>query len=135
MARHLYICYRDFTRARVQIAIAAQTLPNNADLLHLTALIDQVQGRWEKATAGLERAVTLDPRNPRILYDLALNYWCLRRYRDYERILDRLVELVPESAIVSVLQSGVRLCREGRFDRLSVLPTRLFLLLQKMTPR
>jgi len=27
MARHLYICYRDFTRARVQIAIAAQTCP------------------------------------------------------------------------------------------------------------
>jgi tetratricopeptide (TPR) repeat protein len=70
-----------------------------ADLLHLTALIDQVQGRWEKATAGLERAVTLDPRNPRILYDLALNYWCLRRYRDYERILDRLVELVPDQPL------------------------------------
>jgi serine/threonine protein kinase len=60
-AFHLYTCYRDFERARVQIAIAAQGLSNNPDLLQLTALIDRVQGRWEKSTAGLNRAATLDP--------------------------------------------------------------------------
>ena len=94
-ARHLYICYRDFERARVQIAIAARALSNSPDLLHLTALIDQVLGRWEKSIAGLEKAATLDPRNPDVLYDLAWTYKCLRRYRDNERILDRLVELEP----------------------------------------
>src|SRR5207245_845203 len=52
---HLYTCYRDFERARVQIAIAAQVLSNNPDLLELTALIDRVQGRWEKSTSGLDR--------------------------------------------------------------------------------
>ena len=98
-AFHLYSCYRDFERARVQIAIAAQALSNNSDLLQLTALIDQVQGRWEKATAGLERAVTLDPRNPEILGSLSDNYWCLRRYRDYERIQDRLAELAPDQPL------------------------------------
>jgi hypothetical protein len=40
-ATHLYYCYRDFERARVQIAIAAQALPNSPDVLELTALIDQ----------------------------------------------------------------------------------------------
>jgi tetratricopeptide (TPR) repeat protein len=30
---------------------------------------------------------------------LADNYWCLRRYRDYERILDRLIELVPDQPL------------------------------------
>ena len=93
---HLYSCHRDFERARVQIAIAAQALSNNPGLLQVTAFIDQVQGRWEKSTAGLERAVTLDPRNPEILSTLADNYCCLRRYRDYERILDRLIDLVPD---------------------------------------
>jgi serine/threonine protein kinase/Tfp pilus assembly protein PilF len=99
VASHLYTCYRDFERARVQIAIAAQDLPNNPELLELTAVIDRVQGRWEKSTAGLERAVTLDPRNPELLATLFDNYWCLRRYRDYERILDRLVELVPDQPL------------------------------------
>ena len=97
-ALHLYVCYRDFERARLQIAIAAQGLSNNIDLIQLTAAIDQVQGRWDKATAGLERAATLDPRNLELLDSLAANYRCLRRYRDHERILDRLIELAPDQA-------------------------------------
>jgi serine/threonine protein kinase len=104
LAFHLYTCYRDFERARVQVAIAAQALPNNPYLLQLTADIDQVQGHWEKATAGLERAATLDPRNPDVLGDLADNYMCLRRYRDYQQILDRLTELEPD-------QPSHRLCK------------------------
>ena len=90
---------RDFERAAVQVTIAAQTMSNNPDLLHLTAVIDQVQGRWEQGTAELERAATLDPRNPDLLNDLAFTYLCLRRYRDNERILDRLIELEPDQPI------------------------------------
>ena len=99
VALHLYTCYRDFGRARVQIDIAAQVLPNNSDLLQLTAVIDRVQGRWEESTTGLQRAATLDPRNPKLLATLSDNYWCLRRYRDYDRILDRLIELVPDQPL------------------------------------
>jgi serine/threonine protein kinase/RNA polymerase subunit RPABC4/transcription elongation factor Spt4 len=104
LAAHLYTCYRDFERARVQVAIAAQALPNNPDLLRLTAEIDQVQGHWEKATTGLEKAATLDPRNPDVLGDLADHYMYLRRYHDYQRILDRLIELAPD-------QPANRLCK------------------------
>jgi serine/threonine protein kinase/Flp pilus assembly protein TadD len=96
VAVHLFYCYHDLQRARVQVAIAAQTLPNNPDLLQLTALIDRTEGRWDKATQGLERAATLDPLNPDILDDLAWFYEDLLRYRDAERILDRLIQLEPE---------------------------------------
>ena len=102
LASHLWACYRDVERARVQIAIAAQNLPNNSDLLELTASIDQVQGRWDKSTAGLERAATLDPRNPEILNALAWNYRFRRRYRDAERILDRLTELDSDQPMLAV---------------------------------
>jgi tetratricopeptide (TPR) repeat protein len=98
-AVHLYFCYRDFERARVQIAIAAQTLPNNSDLLNLTAVIDQVQGRWEESTTVLERAMSLDPRNPEIVNALAYNYFFRRRYRDFDRISERLVALEPDEPL------------------------------------
>jgi serine/threonine protein kinase/Tfp pilus assembly protein PilF len=98
-ALHLYTCYGDFERARVQIAIAAQSLFNSPDLLELTALIDQVQGRWEQATAGLERAASLDPRNPELLNVLAWQYFDVRRYQDAERIQDRLIELEPNQPL------------------------------------
>jgi tetratricopeptide (TPR) repeat protein len=97
LAHHLYYCYRDFERARVQIAIAAQNLSNNADLLELTALIDRRQGRLEKATAAMENAATLDPRNVERLGNLSDLYWALRRYRDAERILDRQIALEPDN--------------------------------------
>ena len=99
IAFHLYYSYRNFERARVQIAIAAQAPLNNPDLLSLTAEIDQRQGRWEKAVAALENAATLDPRNPRLLGDLAQTYEWLRRYRDSERILDRLIALDPDQPL------------------------------------
>jgi serine/threonine protein kinase/Flp pilus assembly protein TadD len=95
MAYHLYYCYRDFERARIQIAIATQGLSNNPELLELTALIDRVQGRWEKSTVGLEKAIMLDPRNLELLGHLEENYSCLRRYRDAERILNQQIELAP----------------------------------------
>ena len=113
LASHLYTCYRDFERAHHIIYIAAETLPNNSDLLELNALIDRVQGRWEKSTAGLERAVTLDPRNPGRLAALSDNYWSLRRYRDYERILDRLIELVPEQPLFPAYRAETAFAERG----------------------
>jgi TolB-like protein len=122
MASHLYICYRDFERARVQIAIAAKNMPNNPDLLHLSALIEQVQGRWEKSIADLERAATLDLRNPDLLDTLERTYFSMRRYRDNARILGRLIELEPdqpahrlskaESAFAERADLGVRALNE-----------------------
>jgi TolB-like protein/Flp pilus assembly protein TadD len=96
MAFHLYYCYRDFEAARVQSAVAAQALTNSPDLLQLTALIDRVQGRWEKAVAALEKATTLDPRNSLLAGDLTDTYWALRRYRDAERIVNRQIEYAPD---------------------------------------
>jgi TolB-like protein/Flp pilus assembly protein TadD len=123
MASHLYICYRDFERASVQIAIAAKNMPNSPDLLHLSALIDQVQGRWEKSVADLERAATLDLRNPDLLDTLARTYFSLRRYQDNERILDQLIKLEPDqpahrlskadSAFAERADLGVRALDEG----------------------
>jgi tetratricopeptide (TPR) repeat protein len=97
MASHLYYSYRNFDRARVQIAIAMQGLSNNPEVLELTASIDRVQGRWEESTTGLERATASDPRNPEVLGQLADNYGRLRRYRDCEEIFNRLIALEPDS--------------------------------------
>jgi tetratricopeptide (TPR) repeat protein len=96
LAAHLYYCYRDFERARVQIAIAGQTLSNNSDLLELAALIDRVQGRWEKSTESLERAISLDPRNVELVGILSDSYGALRRFQDAQRFLDRAIQLQPD---------------------------------------
>ena len=102
IALHLYTCYADLERARVQVAIAARSLLNSPDLFELMALIDQVQGQWDQATTGLEKAVSLDPRNIELLQVLAWQYFYLRRYRDAERIQDRLIELQPDEPLLPI---------------------------------
>ncbi len=99
LAFHLYACYLDYERARAQLAIAAQALPNNPDIVRLTAIIDRRRGRWDKATAGFEKATALDPRNPDVLLQLSYSYECLRRYRDAERIWNRIIELKPDEQL------------------------------------
>ena len=66
-AYHLYDAYRDYKRARVQLAIALRGLPNNSDAmsleatsLHLTVGIHQVT--WASILlAALQRAIKEDP--------------------------------------------------------------------------
>jgi TolB-like protein/Flp pilus assembly protein TadD len=103
-ALHLYTCYRDLERARVQIDIAARDQKNDPDLLELTAMIDRRQGRWKESTSGLEKAVALDPRSPELLELLAENYTSLRRYQDAERIHDRLIELNPDQPFFKIMK-------------------------------
>ncbi len=101
-AFHRYTCYRDYEGALVQISIAERTLPNSSDVLWLRASIDRLQGRWEESTRGLLKAVSLDPRNPVPLENLAINYFWLRRYQDAEQTYDRLIELEPDKSIFKV---------------------------------
>src|SRR3981081_2341287 len=48
-ARHLYLAYRDYDRARVQLAIARRGLPNDVEAIVLAAYMDRRQGNFEKA--------------------------------------------------------------------------------------
>src|SRR5438067_8993760 len=43
---HLYWGYSDYARARAELALAQQSLPNHAQAFELAGLIDRRQGRW-----------------------------------------------------------------------------------------
>jgi len=90
-----YHGHRDYARAREQLAIARQTLPNNAEVCSLTGYIDRRQGRWADSLTNLQRAVELDPRNFKVLGDLSTLYDMLRRYDDKERLFDRAIAINP----------------------------------------
>jgi tetratricopeptide (TPR) repeat protein len=112
-AFHLYICYRDYQKARLHIAIAKQALPNSADALALGGYLDRRQGRWAESTNALERAINLDPKNPEILNQLVGSYQYLRQYRDSEKIYDRLIALEPEEPGLNVQKAALSLDEKG----------------------
>jgi serine/threonine protein kinase/tetratricopeptide (TPR) repeat protein len=112
-ARHLYYAYRDYEKARVQIAQAERALPNSSDALTLLAMVDRRQGRWEESTKGLERAVTLDPLNLETATRLFENYICLRRFREAENAISRLGELEPDEPDLGVKRALCAFAERG----------------------
>ena len=96
-AGHLYRGYLDYQGALAELEIARQTLPNDARLFELKGYIERRRpgGNQEEALLNLEQAIDLDPRNVFLLQQTALSYEALRRYRDEEAILDRLLAIQP----------------------------------------
>jgi serine/threonine protein kinase len=112
-AFHLYACYKDFANARAHIAIAAQSVPNSSDLLQLSALIDQVQGRWDSATVSLEKALNMDPRNAELLESLADHYSNLRRFKDADQLRKSLIEMHPDQPLFALNRADAAFCYNG----------------------
>jgi serine/threonine-protein kinase len=95
LADYYYHGFRDYERARTELAIARRTLPNNAEVFEYTGYIDRREGHWEQATRNLERALELDPRNFFTLHQMALTYQSQRRYADEAGTYDRALTIVP----------------------------------------
>jgi len=85
-----------------------RALPNSSDALTLAAMIDRRQGRWDESTKGLERAVSLDPRNLEIITRLFENDLALRRFREAEDTSDRLVKLGTDKPGLSLKRAACR---------------------------
>ena len=109
LALHLYWGYFDFDRARSELAIARQTLPNNPQLFEVTGWIDRRQGRWADAVRDFERASELDPRNFFLARNLAGAFFGLRAYDQTSKALDRAYALNPNDI-------GNRIDRGGELE-------------------
>ena len=107
LADYYYHCFRDYGRARAELAIARRTLPNNAEVFEYSGYIDRREGHWEEATRNLERALELDPRNFFTLQQLALTYQSLHRYDDAARTYDRALTIVPGDPLTRISRAQV----------------------------
>ncbi len=109
LAQHLYRGYRDYGRARQELAIAKKVLPNDPLVYELTGYIDRRQGDWEGSTRNLQQALELDPRNLFILQQISISYQKLRRFAEEAATLDRALELVPKDIDTRIARAEVDL--------------------------
>src|SRR2546425_3755576 len=113
LATYYYYGFRDYARARSELAVARGTLPNDAEIFLYTGLIDRREGHWDDSTRNLERALELDPRNLFILQQLAMTYQSQRRYQDAIRIDDRTLTIVPGDPLTRITRAVVELDWRG----------------------
>jgi TolB-like protein/Tfp pilus assembly protein PilF len=112
-AGHLYRVYRDYERARVQLAIARRGLPNDAEAIALEALMDRRQGQFPKAIQEFNEAITRDPHNSAFVEDLAVTLSNTRQFRTAEQQFDRLIELRPDQPMLKAQKPFVAFFRSG----------------------
>jgi Flp pilus assembly protein TadD len=114
LANHFYNAYRDYEGARTQLAIARRGMPYSPEADHLEALMDRQQGKFESAIQYLNKAITLDPRDPVPISDLAEALSYMRLFSEAERTWDQLIALIPDQQtirlkkeyFVTVLKTG-----------------------------
>jgi TolB-like protein/predicted Ser/Thr protein kinase len=104
---HLYWGYADYDRARAELAVAQQSLPNNPVVYELAGLIDRREDRWAEATDNLERACELDPRNTNYLVTLGTTYLWLHDYDRMAKSLDRLLALRPDNRLARMWRARI----------------------------
>src|SRR5438874_4171420 len=113
LACHLFLGYSDYDRARAELALAQQSLPNNPQIYDLAGSMDSSQRRWADAIHNLERACELDPRNLPYLINLGGTYLLLHDYDQHTRIMDRIVALQPERRPARILRASVEVHRRA----------------------
>jgi serine/threonine protein kinase/tetratricopeptide (TPR) repeat protein len=113
LAWHFFSGYSDYDRARAELALAQQSLPNNPQVYHLAGSMDCNQSRWTDATQNLERACELDPRNLPYLIGLGSTYFWLHDYDQFTRIMDRIVAYNPDLRPGRIFRAAVELARRA----------------------
>jgi tetratricopeptide (TPR) repeat protein len=93
---HYYI-ERDYGRALSELAEARRGLPNDAGVFRAMAAIQRRQGKWENSIANFSKAVSLDPKDPVLVENLAMTYAAVRKYEPAMELINRAVALAPES--------------------------------------
>jgi TolB-like protein/Flp pilus assembly protein TadD len=88
---------RDYERALAEFEITKRDLPNQAEAYMAIGAIQRRQGKWAESTANLEKAVTLDPKNVKILVNLGSSYMALRNFEAADKTFDRAIAIAPQS--------------------------------------
>ncbi len=96
---------------------AEKRLPNSPLVNEYIAYAERRLGRWKEAEAHLRRAIELDPRNPRLLTNIAYDIlWPLGRAAEAEAAYDQALEISPNDESVITLKAELYQ-QNGRLDK------------------
>ena len=111
-----YGCLKDYQTAIRYFEQAREFLPNSSRIPEALAYVSRRRGEWEKSIAYCDEAERLDPRNVSLLYQHALTWGALRRFREAERKLDQVLTITPDD-MASIAQKAAYAQAQGDLAR------------------
>jgi tetratricopeptide (TPR) repeat protein len=114
-----YVGRRDWRGALAEYTIAAQGLPNDAELREQIGYTYRHMGQWTEVFAAYNEATRLDPLNVTVICDLGGNthVFC-RKYADAVRAYDRALSLAPDLRDAAVGRAWTFVRWQGRLGPL-----------------
>jgi serine/threonine protein kinase/tetratricopeptide (TPR) repeat protein len=109
----LYWGEKKYDAALKEFEVAAATSPNNAEIYEYIGGIYRRQGRWREAVASIERGLSLDPRNRKIVVRAALNHLFLRDWPVAAAGFTRALEISPDSVSPRISLAYLEVYRNG----------------------
>ena len=109
---HYYVD-REYDRALNEFAIARRGLPNDAGVFRAMAAIQRRQGKWAESNASYEKAVLLDPKDPILLENMAMNYLAQRDFPRATKLFDRALQAAPDTFTIRELRARVEFYANG----------------------
>jgi len=115
-ATYYVLTRSDPAKAAKEYESVLANAPNNAEALAGLANLRLLQLQWAERAALLERALSVDPRNPRVLSLLAGQYETFRRFDKALELRKRLVDLRPDDEDLKVNLYFTEYLRSGSWD-------------------
>jgi tetratricopeptide (TPR) repeat protein len=110
---YLYRCLRKYDRALEELSFAEQGLPNNVEILNLTAFIRSRQGNFIESIRLLKRSLELDPKNAITAINLGQDFMRTRDFLEAEHYFDLTISLAPNQILGYPLKA-LTLFRSGK---------------------
>jgi serine/threonine-protein kinase len=110
---HYYYGYRDYERAKKELAIALRATPNDAEVWDALAAVGRRGGNWDEAVANFERARQLDPHNAAVIWNLGETYLSRCRYDDARRTFAEGLSIKPDAHLFALARAAIELKEKG----------------------
>jgi TolB-like protein len=106
-----YSVEADYDAALASFERAQRLLPNNPEVLRALSVAKRRKGLWDDAAQLQRRGIELDPRNLRLLADLAVTLTRLDLRTELDALIERALLLSPGNVDWIVMKAGERLNR------------------------
>jgi serine/threonine-protein kinase len=81
-------------------------LPGSSDVPYAVGRVARREGHWDESIACFEQALSLDPRNVELLYQVAYTYNMLRQFPKALKLYDRALDITPNDPDLMVTKAG-----------------------------
>ena len=102
-----YLVLRDYGSARTTFSRVSKMLPGSSEVQEALGTIARREGHWDQSIAYFERALTLDPRDVKLLMDAAWTYAMLRQFPPALKLYDRVLDIAPNDPDAMALKAGI----------------------------